>query len=130
VPLGRPERGRQGEEKQDGCGTCTKHDALPGREGRPQIQHDVEADGLRGALVFARRKLRGPETNPNPHRHGRHPKDKREDAPHYSMLAPPFPGREPLNASTADICSGSPGLPIGPSDQADHGTLPYGTRDW
>jgi hypothetical protein len=62
---------------------------LPGREGRRQIQLHEKAEGVRGALVFARRKLRGPETNPNPHRHRRHPQDKREGAPHSLIVARP-----------------------------------------
>ena len=73
--------------------TRTEQGALPSREGRPR-RKDEEADARRGA-AWARdcRKLRGPETNPNPHRHGRHPKDKREGAPHQSILEPAFPAR-------------------------------------
>jgi hypothetical protein len=98
--LGRLERGcrrqsrcRQREEKQDGYGTRTKQDALPGREGRRQKTIHEEAEGPRAALAFARncRKLRGPETNPNPRWHGRHPKDKRDDPSHQSILEPIFP---------------------------------------
>jgi hypothetical protein len=37
--------------------------------------------------------LRGPEPDSNPYRHRRHPKGVREDAPHRSMLAPPFLAR-------------------------------------
>ena len=71
--------------------------ALPRREGRPLVIVD-EADGPGALVTRTCRQLRGPETYPNPHRRGRRPKDNREDAPHHSMLAPPFPGREPLNA--------------------------------
>ena len=98
-PCQRQSRDRQGEEKQDGCGTSTKQDALPGREARllQKKPEDGEAAGRRGAVVFARNcpKLRSPETNPNPDRHGRHPKDKREGAPHPSILEPPFPTEAP-----------------------------------
>jgi hypothetical protein len=43
--------------------------------------------------MLKRLELHGPETNANPHRHGRHSKDIREDAPHQLMVEPPFPAR-------------------------------------
>jgi hypothetical protein len=62
----RQSRCRQGDEKQDGCSTRTKQDALPGREGmHRKILHEA-AYARRGALVRNCRELRGPETNPNP----------------------------------------------------------------